>query len=249
MNMTPERAAKIIKDLLRTYPQGPKGSKGLKKEDYTKRNKWMPDVGEWRDVVAPVDETIQFFGYSQEDAIALCRIDLGDDIRGDDWRTGEWDWRRAIREIYPELNWKSSAITRRARRISRRVGQEVQSLINGGTLAGCYQISFGYGGNGATVCAYGNDEESAKAVAEMMCSHAFGGERIRYANYVSQDNVGAITSRNNDSVKRLTRRIEEAKKTIKKQQEAIAELERQQAVIEMFSAQQVGAMAEALCAE
>ena len=126
MNMTPERAAKIIKDLLRTYPQGPKGSKGLKKEDYRKAHKWMSDIGEYRTIVVPVDETIQFFGYSQEDAIALCRIDLGDDIRGDDWRTGEWDWRRAIREIYPELDWNSSAITRRARRISRRVGQEVQ---------------------------------------------------------------------------------------------------------------------------
>lgn len=248
MNMTPTRATKIIKDLLRTYPQGPKGSKGLKKEDYVKRNKWMSDVGEWRDVVVPVDEAIKFFGYSQEDMIALCRVELDDDIRGDDWRTSEWDWRRAIRVVYPDLDWNSSAITRRARRLSRRAGMSVQELINGGTLAGCYNISFGYGSGGGTVCAYGNTADDAQAVAEVMCGHAFA-ERVRHVSYVSQDNVGAITKRNKRQVDDMQKQIERAQKQIAECQKRIADLESRQAVIEMFSTQQVGAMATALCAE
>ena len=248
MNMTPTRATKIIKDLLRTYPQGPKGSKGLKKEDYKKRNRYMNDVHDWREVVEPIDETIKFYGYSQEDMIALCRIDLGNDERGDDWRTGEWDWRQAIRFVYPDLDWNSKAITTRSRRISRRAGNLVQELVNGGTLPGCYNISFGYGSGGGTFCAYGNSAEDAQTVAELMCGHAFA-ERVRHVSYVSQDNVGAITKRNKSQVDDMQKQIERAQKQIAECQKRIADLESRQAVIEMFSTQQVGAMATALCAE
>jgi len=82
-----------------------------------------------------------------------------------------------------------------------------------------------------------------------MCGHAFPNERVRNTQLVSMRNVGSITKINQAMVDRLEANVQAKLKKIKEMRESIEKIESKQAVIRMFSAQQVGAMAEAICEE
>ena len=244
MAITKKRALRIIADLLQKYPKGPRGRKGFKKEDYKLAGKYMDDVDAYRDIPELICGT-EYFGYSQKDMLELAMFKYTDDQTA--FLTSEWDWKDAVRAIYPDLGWRSKAITSRSRRLARRVGKDVQYLVNSGNLAGCYRVQFGWGGDGGNVVAYGNNSEDAQTVAELMCGHAFNGERVRTTQLVSIQNVGAITRINQSAVDSLESDVQRKLKKIKEMRDAIEKIEAKQAVIRAFSAQQVGAMANAIC--
>ena len=247
MAITKQRAQRIVEDLLQKYPKGPRGKRGYKKEDYETREMYFNDVSEYR-IATTLRCGTENFGYSDKDLLELAMFKFSDD-QGSTFSTDEWDWRDAIRVIYPKLSYSSKAITTRSRRLGRRVGSPVDKLVRSGTLPGCYRVQFGYGDNGGSVVAYGNTSEDAKTVAELMCGHAFPGEQVRNTQLISIRNVGAITKINQHTVKRIEEEIQGTLERIKKSREKIEKLEAKQAVIRMFSTQQVGAMATALCEE
>jgi hypothetical protein len=247
MAITKNRALRIVADLLQKYPKGPRGRKGYKKEDYNLRHQYCEDVDAYRSLPQLACGT-DYFGYSKKDLLDLSTFKFGEDQDGD-FATSEWDWRPAIRSIYPKLRYNSKAVTSRARRLTRRIGSPVSSLVRSGTLAGCYRVQFGYGNDGGSVVAYGNTSEDARAVAELMCGHAFPNEQVRNTQLISILNVGAITNINQAAVKRIEKDIQDKLDRIAKSKEQIEKLEIKQAVIRMFSTQQVGAMATALCEE
>ena len=245
MAITKQRAQRIVEDLLQKYPKGPRGRKGFKKEDYQTRDHYFDDVNEYRMQTTLACGT-KNFGYSDKDLLEVSMVKFAEGQTGT-FATSEWDWRDAIRGIYPALSYNSKAITTRARRLSRRVGTPAQKLVQSGTLAGCYRVQFGWGNDGGSVVAYGNTSEDAQTVAELMCGHAFPNVRVRNTQLISIRNVGAITKINEHAVKSIEKDIQDKLDRIAKAREQIEKLETKQAVIRMFSAQQVGAMASALC--
>ncbi len=247
MAITKKRALRIVEDLLQKYPKGPRGRKGFKKEDYKLAYKYMDDVDAYRSIPELACGT-KNYGYSDKDILEVAMFQFSDS-QSEVFTCSEWDWRDAVRGIYPELGWRSKSITSRARRLARRIGNPVSSLVRSGTLAGCYRVQFGWGENGGSVVAYGNTSEDAQTVAELMCGHAFPNERVRNTRLVSMRNVGSITKINQAMVDKLEANVQAKLKRIKEMRESIEKIESKQAVIRMFSAQQVGAMAEAICEE
>jgi|TARA_R110001583_G_scaffold76666_2_gene209573 hypothetical protein len=247
MAITKKRALQIVADLLQKYPKGPRGRKGYKKEDYILRHQYCEDVDAYRSLPQLVCGT-DYFGYSKKDLLELSTFKFGEDQDGN-FATDEWDWRMAIRSIYPELRYSSKAVTSRGRRLSRRIGTPVNKLVRSGTLAGCYRIQFGWGSDGGSVVAYGNTADDAQTVAELMCGHAFPNERVRSTQLISMKDVGAITTINKRTVDSMEADIQTQLKKIKDLRDRIEKTEAKQAVIRMFATQQVGAMAVALCEE
>ncbi len=245
MAITKKRALRIVEDLLQKYPKGPRGRKGFKKEDYKLVYKYMDDVDAYRNIPELACGTPNY-GYSDKDLLEVSMFKFND-CQDETFTCSEWDWRDAVRGIYPELGWRGKAITSRSRRLSRRIGQRVSYLVRSGTLPGCYRVQFGWGDDGGSVVAYGNTSEDAQAVAELMCGHAFPNERVRNTQLVSMRNVGDITKINQATVDRLEANIQAKLKKIKQMRESIEKIESKQAVIRMFSTQQVGAMASAIC--
>jgi hypothetical protein len=245
MAITKKRALQIIADLLQKYPKGPRGRKGYKKEDYTVRHQYCDDVDAYRSLPQLTCGT-KYFGYSENDMLELSMFKFEEGI-ADEFCTDEWGWRVAIRAIYPELNYNSKSITSRARRLQRRVGVPVKSLVHSGKLPGCYRVQFGWGSDGGCVVAYGNTADDAQAVAELMCGHAFPEERIRSTKLVSMNSVAAVTKINMNTVDSMEADIQTQLKKIKDLRNRIERTEAKQAVIRMFATQQVGAMALALC--
>jgi hypothetical protein len=245
MAITKKRALRIVEDLLQKYPKGPRGRKGFKKEDYQLDYSYMDDVDAYRNVPVLACGTANF-GYSDKDLLEVSMFKFSED-QDETFTCSEWDWRYAVRGIYPELGYRGKAITSRARRLTRRVGNPVSKLVRSGTLAGCYRVSFGWGDGGGSVVAYGNTSEDAQTVAELMCGHAFPNQDVRNTQLVSMKNVGEITKINQAAVKSIEKDIQDKLDRIAKAREQIEKLEAKQAVIRMFSTQQVGAMASALC--
>ena len=243
MKLSEKRAVQIVKDLLQKYPKGPRGRKGYKKEDYVQYRDW-DENGNYRNFVKLSCDTPNF-GYKDDDLIQLSFMTIASDAH-DGFRTSEWDYKYLVRAIYPELGYQSKAVTSRSRRLCNRIGNHVGRLVRGGTLAGVYKIIYDYGATGGEICAYGSNAESAQAVAELMCSHAFPGKDIRRTELISAENVGAITKLNGQAVKSCQDEIEQSHERIQKIQQKIEMLESRQSVISMFSTQQVCAMAGSL---
>jgi hypothetical protein len=247
MAISKKRALQIVADLLQKYPKGPRGKKGYKRDDYELKEGFYDDVNDYRSLPQLRCGT-KYFGYSEKDMLEVAMFKFSEN-QSSAFSTSEWDWRDAIPAIYEDLRYSSKAITSRSRRLARRVGTPVSKLVRSGKLAGCYNVQFGWGNgsDGGRVVAYGNNAADAQAVAELMCGHAFGGNRVRNTTLLSMRNVGAITKINQHTVKQIEEEIQNRLERIAKSREQIAILEAKQAVIQMFSSQQVGAMALAVC--
>ena len=243
---TKAQAITIIKDLISKYPKGPTGK--LTKDDYSQSYTYDDCTGSYRHltVLSEEDKSQTSFGY---DLHLLMEIADHPEIKAEanlsSMADDEWDWRRIMRVIYPELTYNSKAITCRARRLVRRLGKPAYKLWRSGTVAGVYQVAL-ESGHGGSVYAYGATANDAEIVAKMMCQHAYPERSVRWTNLVSLRDVGTITSLNTKSTDAVQEEIEGKLKRIAQLKEQIEELEAKQGVIAAFSGMQIGAMLEAL---
>jgi hypothetical protein len=171
-------------------------------------------------------------------------MDYGDGDSGS-FRSGEWDYRDVIRQLYPELGWRGKAVTSRARRLARRIGKPVNQMVRSGELAGVYRVDYSYSETGNSICAYGNTANDAKIVAEMMTKHAYNGESVRDVTLISTEDVSSIGKYNDRAVDKCQAEIDSMRTRIAKFEEKIAALEMKQDVIKSFSTLQVSAMLDA----
>lgn len=247
MKLSKSDAAKIINDLLQKFPRGPKGSKGLKRDDYCERECWDDITGDYRRLVQPATDRSKHYGYSQEIILQLSTMDYDGDGDGS-FRTTEWDFRNAVRALYPELGYRGKAITSRSRRLARRIGKPVNKLVRSGDLPGVYRVEYGYGTTGGQICAYGNSANDAKIVVEMMTKHAYNGDDSRSVDLISTEDVNAITKYNARAVKQCQKEIDRLQSKIAEWEKSIANLESKKDTIQSFSTLQVSAMLDAMSA-
>jgi hypothetical protein len=178
------------------------------------------------------------------DVHTLMEVAVHEELDGSSCiRSDEWDWRRTLRALYPELS--SKAITSRARRLTRRIGTPAYTRWRSGEVAGVYKVAFDYGQDGA-VYAYGETAQDAQIVATMMCQHAYADKDIRGTSLVNLRNVGSITKLNDRTASAIQLDIDTKLKKIKQLKEQIGTLESKQGVIATFSGMQIGAMLDAL---
>jgi len=243
---TKTQAIAVIEDLLRKFPLGPTGK--LTKYDYVTRERYdtitenyrlLTELGSEMDIPHAARKTVCGYDIHMIMEIAAhVELDNNGSIR-----TDEWDWRRTLRNLYPELS--SKAITSRARRLARRIGQPAYTRWRSGDVAGVYKVQFEYGQDGA-VYAYGETAQDAQIVATMMCQHAYAGTDIRSTTLVNLRDVGSITKLNDKTATAIQDDINAKLKKIQQLKEQIGTLETKQGVIATFSGMQIGAMLDAL---
>ena len=246
MQPTKAECITIIKDLIQKYPKGPAGK--LTKDDYSTHYTYDSCSSNYRNLTfltadyESSDATTNF-GYSLDTLMEIAahpeinpspRQVLADD---------EWDWRRVVRAIYPEISGK--AVTSRARRLTRRIANPASKLWRSGTVAGVYKVAFESGTAGA-VYAYGQNKQDAAIVAKTMCGFAYENVDPRWINLQSLRDVSTITELNTQSSNAIQETIDEKLAKIVKIKEQIEGLEAKKGVISTFSTLQVAAMVEAI---
>lgn len=246
MQPTKAQCETIIKDLIQKYPTGPTGK--LTKADYSTHYTYDNCTGNYRNLTFLTadyesDDATTNFGYTLHTLMEIAahpeikpnhRSALADD---------EWDYKRIVRTIYPEISCK--AVTSRARRLYRRIGAPASRLWRSGEVAGVYKVAFDSGTAGC-VYAYGQNKQDAAIVAKTMCGFAYGNEDPRWINLQSLRDVSTITELNTQSSNAIQETIDEKLARIVKIKEQIEDLEAKQGVISTFSTLQVAAMVDAI---
>jgi len=245
MQPTKAECITIIKDLVQKYPKGPTGK--LTKADYTTRYTYDTCTGNYRNLTGlseDIDATnpSTLFGYSLHMLMEIAahpEINTYSSALADD----EWDWKRIVRDIYPEISRK--AVTSRARRLARRIAVPASRLWRSGEVAGVYKVAFDTGTAGC-VYAYGQNKRDAEIVAKTMCGFAYENAEPRWTNLQSLRDVSTITQLNARSADAIQEAIEEKLKRIAQIKEQIEGLESKMGVISTFSTLQVAAMVDAI---
>ena len=246
MQPTKAECITIIKDLVQKYPKGPTGK--LTKADYTTHYTYDGCTGNYRNLTVltadiEATEATTHYGYPLNTLMEIAahpeinpspRQALADD---------EWDWRRVVRAIYPEVS--SKAVTSRARRLTRRIANPASRLWRSGTVAGVYKVAFDSGTAGC-VYAYGQNKQDATIVAKTMCGFAYENADPRWCNLQSLRDVSTITELNTQSSNAIQETIDDYLAKIVKIKEQIETLEAKKGVISTFSTLQVAAMVDAI---
>ena len=225
-------ARKIIEDMLKKFPKGPNGI--LTKDDYYEREEWDP-IGEYyrHFVHGPTR-----FGYSSEELLATAMAEIGDGARH---RFALDSWARTVRFLWPDVS--KLAVTRRARRLYRRIGQEASTHYRLGTSAGIYKLAFGHTDN--HMYAWGENADDAKIVAGTMCGHAFNGLKCDRARLWSLDGPSSVTQYNDKAAAWVDQTITARKEKIASLMDSIGGLEARKEAINGFSALQLCALLDA----
>jgi len=245
MQPTKAQCITIIKDLIQKYPKGPTGK--LTKDDYSTHYTYDSCSSNYRNLTFLTadyesDDATTSFGYSLHTLMEIAahpEINTAVSALADD----EWDWKRIVRAVYPEIS--SKAVTSRARRLTRRIGNPASKLWRSGTVAGVYKVAF-EGGMAGSVYAYGQNKQDAAIVAKTMCGFAYENADPRWINLESLRDVSTITELNTKSSDAIQEAIDEKLARVVEIKEQIEGLEAKKGVISTFSTLQVAAMVEAI---
>ncbi len=220
-----ERLA-IVTDLARKYPQGPKGRKGFKREDY--------EVERWgSDKTDPVlkhehcdgDRTRALAcGWAVED---IFRLDLG----------SYWYTSRYIRRNFTKRNGDllhASAITRRTNRLHKRIGRIHQQISRRG-LRGIYRAQVNCGRLYVNFYVFGTSTQEAKLNYDMFLKPMLGGLDLNKFEFVREGTPNELITLNDEAKAKLNSHIDNIQKEIEKYVELQEEQRNRISAIDIYA--------------
>ncbi len=210
-------AEAVLIDLVHKHPRGPNGT--FTKHDY---RSWGTDPD-----LDDADGTI--CGYQPLD---LYRMVMNITEIDDDNPTGEWDYRKIVRSMFPGTG--SRGITRRSRRFANRLGRAVR-LIQRQGLPGIWRVNWGYN-DYQNAMMHALDVHDATNQAQLFFGPVIGEDSRRLnATFVREGSPLELLNANNGMLTGFDRLIERQKKEIESAKNLIEKFETGKQFVEMYA--------------
>ena len=211
---------RVLEDLAKKRPCGPE--QRLHAEDYEEC---------WDDSAQLPGDRPHSGGYSDIQCYNIAKL-IG--VTGA--HVDEWDVRQGLRELYGWGHFGKSALTRRSRRLRKRLGHGYRVAVSEGMIGdSIWHVSMRNTDAGADfeIAVVASSQDTAKQISESLFGFALG--EVRYTEFQKQGDASGCQAKNTRARERAERMIADYKSRIAMLQKKVEVYEAATEAIDMYS--------------
>jgi len=209
---------RVVEDLSKKRPCGP--LQNLHAEDYE----------EFYDEARLPGDRPHSGGYSDEQGYLVGKL-LG--CTGSN--ASEWDIRTGLRDLYGWSHFSKAGLTRRSRRLERRLSAGYRTAITEGKIGdGVWNVIMrDQYGHRYDISVVAQSKESAEQIAATLFGYALG--EVQYAEFQVQGDASGTQYRNGRARDRAAAQVKRLNKEIEKSKKIVEQYEAAMEAIDMYS--------------